>query len=176
MDLAKLPQKAVDFFKKNKLVLLMVLIGVILLLLPSSGSKKEEQTEKTADRISDTAYAADLEKRLEELLSAMEGAGQVRVMLTLQTGCRTEYHSDVQTVTDTDGEKNQTSEERKTVILSEGSAYDKAAVSAVEYPQFQGALVLCSGADSPSVRLDLIGAVSALTGLGSSQITVVKMN
>ena len=62
------------------------------------------------------------------------------------------------------------------MILSEGSAYDKAAVSAVRYPQFQGAVVVCQGADRPSVRLDIINAVSALTGLGSDRITVVKMN
>ena len=175
-QLNKLPQKIIEFLKKNKFVLLLIVIGVVLLLLPSSGSKSEATNEKQQEEtMSDTEYAVSMEKKLEELLSMVDGAGQVRVMLTLQSGCRTEYHSDVQTTTDKSDEKEQTSEERKTVILSEGSAYDKAAVSAVEYPQFQGALVLCEGAERSAVKLNLIHAVSALTGLSSSQITVVKM-
>ena len=175
-QLNKLPQKIIEFLKKNKFVLLLIVIGVVLLLLPSSGSKSESTNEKQQEEtMSDTEYAVSMEKKLEELLSMVDGAGQVRVMLTLQSGCRTEYHSDVQTTTDKSDDKEQTSEERKTVILSEGSAYDKAAVSAVEYPQFQGALVLCEGADRSAVKLNLIHAVSALTGLSSSQITVAKM-
>lgn len=171
----QLPQKILQFYKKNKLVLLMVVIGIALLLIPSSGKKEQKPEKVQQSALSDEDYADNMEKKLEELLSMVEGAGQVRVMLTLQIGSRTQYHSDVQTTTDKGGENNQTSEERKTVILSEGSAYDKAAISAVEYPQFQGALVLCEGAGRSAVKLNLINAVSALTGLSSSQITVVKM-
>lgn len=174
--LNKLPQKILSFLKNNKFVLLIIAIGVALLLLPSSSAKKEVQKSETVETFSDDEYAANLEKKLEELLSLVDGAGKVRVMLTLETGCRTEYHSDVQTTTDKSGDNNQTSEERKTVILSEGSAYDKAAISAVEYPRFQGALVLCEGAGRSAVKLNLVNAVSALTGLSSSQITVIKMN
>ena len=105
------------------------------------------------------------------MLCQVSGAGQVRVMLTLQTGSRTEYQTDTQ-ISDSE---TQSQEERKTVILSEGSAYDKAAVSAVQYPRFQGALILCQGADQSTVRLSLVNAVAALTGLSSGQITVIKM-
>lgn len=173
--LNKIPQKILDFFKKNKFVLLIVAIGVALLLIPSSGTKTEAPEVQAEETLSDEEYAENMEKKLEELLSMVDGAGQVRVMLTLQTGSRTEYHSDVQKTAEQSGENNQTSEERKTVILSEGSAYDKAAISAVEYPQFQGALVLCQGAGRSAVKLNLVNAVSALTGLSSSQITVIKM-
>ena len=69
----------------------------------------------------------------------------------------------------------QSSESRKTVILSEGSSYDKAAVAATTYPRFQGALIVCEGADSAAVRLRLLEAVSAVTGLSTDRITVVKM-
>lgn len=173
--LNKIPQKLLDFIKKNKFVLLIVAIGIALLLIPSSGTKTEAPEVQVEETLSDEEYAANMEKKLEELLSMVDGAGQVRVMLTLQTGSRTEYYSDVQKIVNQSGDNNQTSEERKTVILSEGSAYDKAAISAVEYPQFQGALVLCQGAGRSAVKLNLVNAVSALTGLSSSQITVIKM-
>lgn len=38
-----------------------------------------------------------------------------------------------------------------------------------------GAVVVCQGADQPSVRLDVTNAVAAYTGLGSDQISVIKM-
>ena len=104
-------------------------------------------------------------------LLLLPGAGQVSVMLTLETGERVEYQTDVQASSD----GAQSSESRKTVILSEGSSYDKAAVAATTYPRFQGALIVCEGADSAAVRLRLLEAVSAVTGLSTDRITVVKM-
>ncbi|MCD8389255.1 MAG: hypothetical protein LUC21_03710 [Oscillospiraceae bacterium] len=38
-----------------------------------------------------------------------------------------------------------------------------------------GAVVVCTGAESPSVRLNVTNAVSAYTGLGSDKITVMKL-
>lgn len=39
----------------------------------------------------------------------------------------------------------------------------------------EGAVVLCRGAEQSAVRLAVINAVSAYTGLGSDKITVIKM-
>ena len=156
--------------KRYKYAVLVLLAGIAILLIPS-GSKQEAQAPPMEQESDESDYAERMEARLCALLSRVDGAGQVEVMLTLQSGARTEYQTDTSVTT----EEGRSSEERKTVILSEGSAYDKAAVSAVEYPRFQGALIVCEGADSAAVKLNLIAAVSALTGLGSDRITVVKM-
>lgn len=168
--------KVLKVLKKYKYAVLILLLGIALLLLPSS--KKETQTQTaeapqtTAD---DDTYAAQTEQRLTEMLSKIDGAGRVEVMLTLRTGSRTRYLTDTQNSEETSESGTQRTSEQKTVILSEGSAYDKAAVSAVDYPLFQGALIVSEGADSASVKLALTQAVAALTGLSSDQITVVKM-
>ena len=39
----------------------------------------------------------------------------------------------------------------------------------------QGCVVVCEGADSAAVRLDVTNAVAAYTGLGSDKICVMKM-
>ena len=162
-------EKGTELIKKYKYVVLVLLIGIVLLLLPSGEQKTVQTQEEATD---DSAYVAMLEQELRAMLEKVHGAGKVEVMLTVEYGSRTEYQTDM--VSTTDADRN--SQERKTVILSEGSAYDKAAVSAMRYPQFQGALVICQGADSPAVKLDILNAVSALTGLGTDRITVVKMN
>ena len=131
----------------------------------------QEQQTSTED----ADYAEEMERRLTQMLLQIEGAGRVSVMLTLESSSRTEYHTDIQISTDASDTQSQTSEERKTVILSEGSAYDEAAVSAVHYPQFQGALIISEGADNATVKWNLIQAVSALTGHSADHISVVKM-
>lgn len=167
----ELPKRILAGLKKYKYAVLVLLLGIALMLLPFGKKEEAPEAEVQEDTLTDEAYAQALEQRLEDMLCQVSGAGQVRVMLTLQTGSRTEYQTDTQ-ISDSE---TQSQEERKTVILSEGSAYDKAAVSAVQYPRFQGALILCQGADQSTVRLSLVNAVAALTGLSSGQITVIKM-
>ena len=167
----KLSKTILAGLKKYKYAVLVLLLGIALMLLPFGKKEETTETEVQVETLSDEAYAQALEQRLEDMLCQVSGAGQVRVMLTMQTGSRTEYQTDTQ-ISDSE---TQSQEERKTVILSEGSAYDKAAVSAVQYPRFQGALILCQGADQSTVRLSLVNAVAALTGLSSGQITVIKM-
>lgn len=167
-----IPEKVAAFAKKYRLLLLLVVLGVVLLLLPSGQTEQQElsvQTEVTDE--TDAEYVRALEARLSELLAQIEGVGQVNVLLTLQSGKQTHYKSDV--TKHTDG--TQSSLEEKTVILSRGSAYDEAAVTAVSYPKFQGALIVCQGADRAAVQLAIVGAVSSLTGLSSDKIAVVKM-
>lgn len=173
LQMTKLQQKILPVVKKYRYFLLMLVLGIGILLLPGGESKEKTPTE--AEENTDLSYAQAVEQKLEGLLSLLDGAGDVRVMLTLRTGTRTVYQIDRKLSSEGTGEDSRSEEEYKTVILSEGSAYDKAAVSVVEYPGFQGALILAQGAELPAVRLALINAVSALTGLNSGQITVVKM-
>lgn len=167
-------KKLLGGLKRYKYAALVILIGLALLLIPTKSAQKntDSKPQQTSD---EAAFLGDVEQRLALTLTQMQGAGEVRVMLTLKTGAETHYQTDVSTATETGENSERSSREQKTVILSAGSAYDEAAVSAVEYPRFQGALILCQGADDPSVKLNCINAVSALTGLKSDQITVVKM-
>ena len=167
-------KKLLDGLKKYKYAAIVVLIGLALLLIP--GKSSQQETAAAPDPVrDDAAYVAEVEARLTQTLAQMQGAGEVRVMLTLKTGSETRYQTDISTTSETGDGRERSDREQKTVILSAGSAYDEAAVSAVEYPRFQGALVLCQGGNDPTVKLNCINAVSALTGLKSDQITVAKM-
>ena len=148
--------------RKYKYALLVLILGMALLLIPKEKTQQELPPVQEQED-----YAAQMEQRLTEILSRIEGVGQVEVALTLERDSYTHYHQDIQ--------RNGDEEQRKTVILSEGSAYDKAAVTTVDYPRFQGALIVCQGGGNAAVQLRLVEAVAALTGLGSDKITVVKM-
>ena len=160
MALGKIdPKKLWQGLKKYRYAALVLLLGLALLLLP--GGKKTTQKSNAAASAAQTDYAAETERRLQNVQKRQEQAQQLY----------RENAADVQASSD----GAQSSESRKTVILSEGSSYDKAAVAATTYPRFQGALIVCEGADSAAVRLRLLEAVSAVTGLSTDRITVVKM-
>ncbi len=152
-----------DRLGKYKYALLILVLGAALMLLPvkkAAPSQKQEAPQQPQE---------NLETQLETLLSQVEGAGRVQVLLTLDTGPAYEYQTDVETRA---GEE--TARSAQTVLVS-GSGGESAIPVRTTYPTYKGAVVVCEGADSPAVKLDLIRAVSSLTGLGSDKISVIKM-
>lgn len=176
-------EKLKVFLTNYKYPALILLAGLVLMLIPtkkrSAGGTAEAipTTEQTAEvfSLSEHDYCRQTEQKLEQILSQIQGAGKVRVMLTLDSGPETMYLSDSDFQRSSDGGKSDESAVSKTVILSRGSSYNEAAIVKTEYPSFRGALIVTQGGDDASVRLRLTEAVSALLGLGSDKITVVKM-
>ena len=141
------------------------LLGAGLLLLPREGGAKPTAAPATAAATAEEPAA--LEAKLEKLLSQMEGAGAVQVVLTLEKSASYTYQTDRET---RDGE-----ERRETVLVSDGAGGEAPVTQETAYPVYQGAVVACQGADSAQVRLDIVRAVASLTGLSSDRITVIKL-
>ena len=108
-----------------------------------------------------------LAQQLEILLTNLQGAGTVRVLLTERTGEQIHYQ------TDQDGSR----EDRhlKTVVITGSDRAQTGLILRTDPPVWQGAVVLCQGADSAAVRLAVVEAVTAATGLTSDRISVLKM-
>ena len=113
---------------------------------------------------------AELERKLEQALAQIDGVGEVRVVLTLQSGPRRILAQDSQSTVD----EGRTEAEVTDVVISAGSGVEGTVTLQQLSPQFQGALVVCSGGGEPTVQLRLVEAVSALTGLGADKISVCK--
>ncbi len=177
----KLPAKLPAFLERYKYPILIVLLGVILMLWPSH--EKQEEPQRSFDPVQTEPAAQDngmeycrrTEQELEAALSQIHGAGRVRVMLTLKSGPAASYQTDKTRTETEEGERSSLSSEEKTVMVDRGSAYNEPAVVSTVYPVFQGALIVAEGGADETVRYQLCAAVSALLGLGTDQITVVKM-
>lgn len=157
-----------EFLKRNKYVLIMVAAGILLLLLPVKKDKVEEQEAGVSGVEEDFSVEA-LEARLGEILSRIDGAGEVAVMLTVRSGTQRILAMDRDFTQDGD----QRRQKEETVILSTDNG-DQAVLIGQDYPVFQGALAVCHGGDDPEVCLKLTRALSALTGLSSGRVTVCK--
>ena len=133
-----------ELWKKYKFVLLVVLVGIILMLLPVSSQTKE--TEENKSQIPQESFdLAAMEQRMEEVLGKIDGVGKLRLMLTLQSGTRLTLAEDTQ--------RDQERTQRETVTLNRGSGNQEIVVTNRYYPVYQGAVVVCQGADSSAVRL-----------------------
>lgn len=150
-----------------KYTALILLLGIGLMLLPDGKKSQNQQPTAAASAVESQE---DLEQRLEQLLRQVEGAGEVQVLLTMKEGVSYEYQTDIQSTEDESGRELQ----QETVLVSGGGTETPVTVRTI-YPQYRGAVVLCQGADRAAVRLDMIRAVSSLTGLGSDKIHVIKM-
>lgn len=159
---------------KFKYPILVLLLGVLLLLMPKS--TKEAPTKPTIQDGSPESTVLEVqEEQLAQLLSKMDGAGQVEVMLSVRTGVQTIYQMDSQTQSDTQEGSTSSRQDTSTVLHGTGSGVEIPVIRQKEAPIYQGAVILCEGAENSSVRLSLVQAVASITGLRTDQITVVKM-
>lgn len=148
-----------------KYPLLAAAVGLAILLFPTKPQEAAvSQPEPQAQEITEPTQS-----QMAAILSKIDGAGAVEVLLTFSNGGRTEYQTDLQT--SVSGDKT---EKRVSTVFRSGSQ-GEALVSSVTAPEYRGAVVVSRGADNPRVRLDLVKAVSSLTGLSSDKITVLKM-
>ena len=152
--------------KRYQYVLLVMAAGVLLMMLPMgpSGGSEEAQGPPEGEGQFDLEL---FEEKLSQVLSDIQGAVKTRVVLTLKSGSRQVLAQDTQSRGE--GERSVS-----TVTLGRGSGSQEVVPLQTVAPQFRGALVVCAGGDDPGVRLQVIRAVSALTGLGSDCITVCQ--
>ena len=167
MDWAEVSNRGMEFIKKYRYVLLVLLAGIFLMALPD-GEKAQTETEVPA--IESTAQPT-LQDSLAEILSQIEGAGKVRVLLTQAAGEQTIYQTDE----DISTSENSSDIRRETVIITDSGRGETGLIRQVNPPTYLGAVVLCQGADSAKVRLAIVEAVMSVTALSSDNITVLKM-
>lgn len=158
--------KAGEVLKKYRYAAIVIVAGIFLMLLPIGEASASEETAPNQREVSDS-----MEERLCAILSQIRGAGRVQVMLTIAQGEETVYQFDQDLTTDEGGSSSQ----KDTVTVTDKDRGQSGLITQVNPPRYQGALIVCQGADDPAVRLAISEAVSGLTGLGTDKIAIAKM-
>lgn len=166
MDINAVGGKIRSFIKKYLFVILILVIGIVLMLLPSGKTSKVQETPVVEPLLFD-----DPTQELSQILSQIQGAGKVQIMLTKGGGERTVYQTDQQR---DNSEENQ-SIRVETVIITDQDRAQHGLIQQIMAPEYRGAIVVCQGADDVTVRLAIIEAVADATGLGTDRISVLKM-
>lgn len=171
-------------------LILIVILGVIIILagsyLANSNDTKDTMNEASSvssldKRTAQSGYSiegqdvvADIEQRLSELLSKVEGAGQVSVMVYADTGSeQVPAYNDVQDTRNderADGKSLETSETRQLAL----AGTDEPVILKVIIPQIKGVVVVAEGADDILIKAQLNNAVCTLLGIPEHRVQILK--
>lgn len=150
-----------DLFRKVKPEYLMIAAAVIIVLILFGSSFVKTQTEKDYD-VND--YVDMLETKLSDRLSELDGAGRVKVIISVKSGMRSEIATEKQV----GGIGDRTTE---TPVLISG----KPLILGEIYPEICGVIIMAKGAENVKVRLSLIIAAQTFLDVSSDKIQVLQM-
>lgn len=154
-----------DEQKRTGLLVAVGLLGLALLGISSwlPAESSPGTTEITPQSMTASDYEANLEARLQALIENLAGAGETRVMVTLQCGEESVYVADTETSADgTAASKH---------VITGGTGL----VETIQTPQVLGVAVLCQGGEDPAVQSRITALVQALTGVGANHVTVAAL-
>ena len=168
MDLAEIRKKLVTFLKKNRYAILVLILGILLMNLSGRKPAVPEPPEKETEAVTEKP---DLQQQLEAILSRVDGAGAVKVLLTVGEGEKIYYQQDTET-----NESDENAVSHFVTVVTTDSEKNESGLIHKRVPEaYRGALVLCQGADNSVVKLAVMEAVSKVTGLSTDHICVIKM-
>lgn len=150
-----------DLFRKVKPEYLMIAAAVIIVLILFGSSFVKTQTEKDYD-VND--YVDMLETKLSDRLSELDGAGRVKVIISVKSGMRSEIATEKQV----GGIGDRTTE---TPVVISG----KPLILGEIYPEICGVIIMAKGAENVKVRLSLITAAQTFLDVSSDKIQVLPM-
>ncbi len=162
---------------KGRKIMIAAALAVMLLLLLSSVSCGKKSNSEISTQVAHnediSAMEKDLERRLERLLSEIDGVGSVSVMVTVDTSSRLIYDRNVKTEGSQQSNSDNFSEsfEKQTEVVLAGSSKDPLQIGTVQ-PQVRGAAVVCSGAADPVIRERVANIVAKALNIGISRVYV----
>ena len=143
---------------KHLIIIIAIVLIVIMLFINSSPNKSEGASKDV------NSYINNLDNRLSSALSEVEGAGNVKVVITLQSG--TETVLAVKKVVTNDNGKTETEE---SPILVNG----KTVVVKELYPKISGVLIVAEGANNITVKTRLLSATQSLLDVNINKIEIL---
>ena len=163
------------------IALLAVGLALLFLSMPGtlpSGQKQEEKEAAAvpAEEKTEESYREEMEGRLEELLSQVQGIGRVKVMITLSESSERVVLKDTPVEEEEVSEDNGGGAVKKSTKISrdEATVGDSPYVVKTVEPTVQGVVVIAEGGENMMVVSDIVDAVKVLFDLPAHKIKVMK--
>lgn len=170
--------------------LILVLAGILILIIAlptdTKGKKQAEEAKENISKENNTMEASkdEIEQKLEDILEKIDGAGEVKVMITYQDSGTQVVEKDKNTSANSVEESDSTGGVRSTKEqqLQESTVYEEADagntpfVSKKLLPKVEGILIVASGGDNQKVKQNISEAVLALFQVEAHRIKIVKMS
>lgn len=175
--------------------IILLIITIVIINIIWNGNKattKQENNTSSKQLASQTQEITNqneietdsLEKKLEDILSKIQGVGNVKVCINYSESSEViamyNENSKVSNTeeTDTSGgiRKIEETDSQKDIIYKEENGEKIPITQKVVQPKIEGAIITAKGANDMTTKTNIIQAVEAATGLATHKIQVFEMN
>ncbi len=161
--------------KKNMVLIICAFIAVVLLVASEFAESEADENLDVKTGVSSEEYIKKQEEKLKTLLEAIDGAGEVEVMLTLESCYENVYLKDSSLKTESYDKEFKEEQEESYIMAKTGSNTQEGVIIKVYEPVVKGVAVVATGGDSEKVKMAIIETVSAVFNINSVNISVEKM-
>lgn len=147
-------------------------------------SKQLATTVKNDITQSTTQTTDDLEEKLENILSNIQGVGEVKVCINYSESSEVvAMYNETSKVSNTEESdtsggtrKIQETDSQKEIVYQEEDGEKTPITQKIVQPKIEGAIITAKGANNADTKANIIQAVEAITGLATHKIQVFEMN
>lgn len=195
-------EKVTVFLKNKNNLIVVVLIGILFMVIAlpvkkqdtdvpentvnagNTGSTANAEIYDSSFFIDEESYVENIERRLEAALSRLEGAGEVKVMITLSSSAEVVLEKDtVSSLSETeeaDGEGGSRTvrvedKEETTVYITESGRLTPYVIKTIT-PRVEGVIVLAEGAGEGKVSMEILDAVRVIFGIEAHRVKIMKLD
>ena len=168
--------------------ILILIITFIVINLIWNGDEENQESEPASDPnkklatsmeegynneiIQTSASPYEIDKELEQILSKIQGVGEVNVMITYSDTTT----KDTEETDESGGTRKITeSDSKKDIIFKENDGEKEPITQSIISPKIEGAIIAAKGAANAEVKSKIVQAVEAVTGLATHKIQVFEM-
>ena len=151
-------------FLKKEYLLIVVLTVIVVAIFLSGQDLNFNLIDKGEG--GDDSYVTNLQNSLKNVLSDVEGAGKINVLITVDGSYEEVVLKNVETAVD-NGVKTTV----ESIVLVGGKPY----VIKVNNPKVLGVVVVCEGADVVDVKLKIIEIVTTTLKVDADSVRIIKM-
>ena len=173
--------------KSKKIIICIGILGIALIfiseLFKTNNAKKVTASTSATASSSTYEYVAQLENNLKELISSIKGAGNTRVMVTLENSEETVYATEEKknkeaTEDKSDGQLSKKREsddcEKKYITVRDADGTERALSVTQIQPTVKGVVVVCDGGNIPEVQQKITDAIKTALNITSKRVYVTK--
>ena len=175
------------FSQQDKLRKFIIVLGTVGIALIFASSFLKQNTEKKAVETNlpgnMESYAKNLEENIKSIVAEIKGAGNAKVLVTLESSQQTIYATEQKknkeaTHDNMDGETRKIKEshdiETKYIKIKDANGAEQALSVTQLQPSVKGVVVVCEGGDNKEVQEKVRDAVKTALNITSKRVFVTK--
>lgn len=183
-----LVKKASGMTAKNKrtIIIIIGLAGIVLIFvssfIPAKGDENIDTDAAESPPTTADEYRRQLENELSAIISKIDGAGNVSILITMDSTTedvyaverKTEEKSSLSTGSDTGDSESEYKEENKYVTVKRKDGSEDTVLQKQIMPKIRGVLVVCDGGGNSVVKEKITQAVSGVLNISGGKVFVTN--